>query len=544
MIILDELPFSCVEKEGFKKFCEEVQPRFHVVCRTTITKDCLKMFIQEKAKLKAYLKENSCRKKIINFRVLAHPHTGEAMAKAIESCLVEWELEKVMTITLDNARNNDSCVVDLRKRLLKRNSLLLGGSCIQVRCLAHVTNLVVKVGVEEVQPTIKRLRRSVKYVRNVKTRWNSTYLMINVALELEKAFECLKDDPSWKNECRIKGGGVLEDEDWECLRSLHTFLQEFYTLTKRISGSKYITSNTYFDELVAVKDLLMDSMAGSDELFKTMGTKMNEKFDKYCQFDSLNMLLVVAIVLDPRFKIHYVEFCYASYVKKVFEAFSDEKKEALLVEYKLDEVEGSREEIMLKLWEKYENVVVGKFIVKLKNLMYELYLQYKLEMPLAEEPIEVQDVSFVDTVGTKRVTSKELFRNTMKRKDHVEALNDLDKYLNDSVVDEDGSVFNALEWWREKVTTYHALAFVARDVLTIPITSVASECAFSTAGRVLDPFRSSLTPTIVESLVCTQDWLRSPIPLIDVEEQLESLEEIERVVLEELRALDIGSATS
>lgn len=42
-----------------------------------------------------------------------HLHKGEAMAKAIENSLMEWGLDKVMTITLDNAKNNDiTCVVE------------------------------------------------------------------------------------------------------------------------------------------------------------------------------------------------------------------------------------------------------------------------------------------------------------------------------------------------------------------------------------------------------------------------------------------------
>jgi len=46
-------------------------------------------------------------------------------------------------------------------------------------------------------------------------------------------------------------------------------------------------------------------------------------------------------------------------------------------------------------------------------------------------------------------------------------------------------------------------------VLAIPINAVASELAFSTGGRVLDPFRSSLAPKTIEALVCAQNWLRS-----------------------------------
>jgi hypothetical protein len=74
-------------------------------------------------------------------------------------------------------------------------------------------------------------------------------------------------------------------------------------------------------------------------------------------------------------------------------------------------------------------------------------------------------------------------------------------------------------------TKFPVLAQIARIVLAIPITTVASESAFSTRGRVLDPFRSSLAPITVEALVCTQNWLRSkPINGYDTEmvEDLES----------------------
>ena len=42
---------------------------------------------------------------------------------------------------------------------------------------------------------------------------------------------------------------------------------------------------------------------------------------------------------------------------------------------------------------------------------------------------------------------------------------------------------------------------MARDVLAIPITTVASESAFTTCGRILDDFRTSLTPFMLEALV-------------------------------------------
>jgi hypothetical protein len=45
--------------------------------------------------------------------------------------------------------------------------------------------------------------------------------------------------------------------------------------------------------------------------------------------------------------------------------------------------------------------------------------------------------------------------------------------------------------------------------LAIPITIVTSELAFSTRGRVLDPFQSSLALVMVEALICSQNWLRA-----------------------------------
>nr|GEW55726.1 hypothetical protein [Tanacetum cinerariifolium] len=57
-----------------------------------------------------------------------------------------------------------------------------------------------------------------------------------------------------------------------------------------------------------------------------------------------------------------------------------------------------------------------------------------------------------------------------------------------------------------------------RDVLAIPISTMASESVSNIGGRVLDAFRSSLTPPVVESLISTQDWFRENSMLLDVAE--------------------------
>ncbi|XP_075492601.1 uncharacterized protein LOC142530666 [Primulina tabacum] len=54
---------------------------------------------------------------------------------------------------------------------------------------------------------------------------------------------------------------------------------------------------------------------------------------------------------------------------------------------------------------------------------------------------------------------------------------------------------------------YPELAQMTRDILSVPISTVASESAFSTGGRILDQYRSAMKPDVVEALVCCRDWL-------------------------------------
>ena len=51
------------------------------------------------------------------------------------------------------------------------------------------------------------------------------------------------------------------------------------------------------------------------------------------------------------------------------------------------------------------------------------------------------------------------------------------------------------------------LSKVAKDVLVVPISTVASKSTFSPEGCIVDPFRSSLSSPMVQNLVCAQNWL-------------------------------------
>ncbi|CAN1790190.1 Putative AC transposase [Linum perenne] len=73
------------------------------------------------------------------------------------------------------------------------------------------------------------------------------------------------------------------------------------------------------------------------------------------------------------------------------------------------------------------------------------------------------------------------------------------------------------------------LSEMARDILEISISTVASESAFSTSGRVLNDFRTSLSPQVVEAVICCEDWLRDSLvtPFITDEEDIHEEEQSE-----------------
>ncbi|CAM8899869.1 unnamed protein product [Rhodiola kirilowii] len=59
LVIKDEMPFKCVEKDGLKNVIFAACPQFKMPSRTTIQRDCLKLYYTEKEKLKEFF-QNGC----------------------------------------------------------------------------------------------------------------------------------------------------------------------------------------------------------------------------------------------------------------------------------------------------------------------------------------------------------------------------------------------------------------------------------------------------------------------------------------------------
>ncbi|CAH9090032.1 unnamed protein product [Cuscuta epithymum] len=107
---------------------------------------------------------------------------------------------------------------------------------------------------------------------------------------------------------------------------------------------------------------------------------------------------------------------------------------------------------------------------------------------------------------------------------------EFDRYLDEERGDDEEK--DVLTWWKIHSPRFPVVARMARDILAIPVSTVASESAFSTGGRTLDQFRSSLTPKMVQALICGQDWIRANWrkTKVDVEENILELHRLEKDV--------------
>lgn len=567
MIILDELSFRFVEQEGFKLFCSVACPRFDIPSRTTVSRDIKNLYRDEKKKLKNYFLKHSQRvslttdtwtsiqnvcymvltahfidhewkmqKRILNFCQIPN-HKGETIGKAIEMCLKEWGIEKVFAITVDNASSNNVAISHIKKRLQIWKTAICNGEFVHMRCSAHILNLVVGDGLKELNASIVAVRNAVRYIRasparlgsfqncvkstckedkaiiclDVSTRWNSTFLMLDRAIKYLDAFKLLEEEDehyvkyfSDKDQNGRSLIGPPVSKDWDNCAIFCKFLKIFYEATLKFSASLFVTANSYFHEICTVRGRILKLCASDQSILKDMASKMKTKFDKYwgC-VEKQNVLLYVAVILDPRYKMKFVILC----LKKLYSL-----KE-------VDTITASVNCCLLKLFSYYADEF------KLRNPEVGV-TQSGSSIP--EKCSTLNNFMVEDDDDDSFNMFESEFEKECEKDGAFDTSNELDRYLEERNDGErKNKDFDILEWWKISSSKYPILAMMARDVLAIQVSTVASESAFSTGGRVLDSFRSSLNPSMVQALICCQNWLRTSTLALDMGSLLEDIDAYE-----------------
>ncbi|XP_031267560.1 zinc finger BED domain-containing protein RICESLEEPER 2-like [Pistacia vera] len=317
-VLMHEHPFKVVENEGFNMMQRCGMPLWEKITRTALKQDCVIVYEIQKKKLKLH-------KRVLNFIHIPAPRPGVEIAAAIYKCLIEWGIEnKVFSISVDNASSNDTAIKILKENLGRNKKLMCGGRLFHVRCAAHILNLMVQDELSQIKPIIQDICDCILYVKqpeirvimfleivqmlpkqkpilDCKTRWNSTYEMLVLAIQYRDVFPMLVQLDNNFTCAPI-------DKDWEKLEKVCEILEAFNSVTNVISGSEYPTSNLFLQEIVDIKELLDEKCSDDDDFIWLMMGKMKEKFDKY--WGECNFVMAIATVLDPRMKMRLLQFAY------------------------------------------------------------------------------------------------------------------------------------------------------------------------------------------------------------------------------------------
>jgi hypothetical protein len=79
-------------------------------------------------------------------------------------------------------------------------------------------------------------------------------------------------------------------------------------------------------------------------------------------------------------------------------------------------------------------------------------------------------------------------------------------YLDSDPISEYDDDFNILSWWRDHRRAYPVLSILAKDVMSVLVSTISSKSTFSLVGRVIEERRRSLRSDMVEMISCLKDW--------------------------------------
>ena len=100
----------------------------------------------------------------------------------VESCLLQWGIDHIFTITVDNASSNDVAKEYLWRKIKDRVGSLLGCEFLHMHCCAHILNLIVQDRLKDLNESIVMVHNVVKYVKSSPNRFEK----LKACVEKEK----------------------------------------------------------------------------------------------------------------------------------------------------------------------------------------------------------------------------------------------------------------------------------------------------------------------------------------------------------------------
>ncbi|XP_051115783.1 zinc finger BED domain-containing protein DAYSLEEPER-like isoform X2 [Andrographis paniculata] len=527
MIIMHDYPLHMVEHLGFRDFALALQPQFNITSIAAVEEEIMRIYFREKQRVLDVLNEVSgclnlivdlwtsdqssayavltghfvdenwkLQRRIMNVVTLHYPESDTAYCHAIAYCLNDWCSEgKLFAFALDRSFANETTREITRYILSLRSPFILSGQLLINSCYARLLKDLALEAIGRNKEVVEKVRYSVKFIKtspgreqsfnNLKeqlqvpstkdlvvddlAKWNTTYQMLISASEFKEVFACLDTfDPEYRPN--------LSMQDWGKIKTLCGYLKLFYEAANILTLPVYPTTNMFFQEAFKIHLELMNSVVSEDPFVSSLTKPLLDIFTTY--WEGCNMVLAVAVVMDPRFKMKLVEFSFSKLYGQDAEAW----------------------------------------IKAVEDGLRELYLEYAvLPLPppapsfiegidaVAATPLSaVHEDGFLlsNSVG---VTDFDIYLSDIMGEQHMGS--ELDQYLEESLLPRVHE-FDVLGWWGENKSRFPTLAKMASDVLSIPLSTAYGESVFDTRGRKLDRNHTSLKDATLQALICAKDWLR------------------------------------
>ncbi|OQD93269.1 hypothetical protein PENVUL_c191G06382 [Penicillium vulpinum] len=431
---------------------------------------------------------------LLGFKPLYSSHTGLNLSGVLLETLVEHKIQdRVFGVTTDNTTNNKTMVEAIQQALSSDVTV------IRIPCLAHVIQLCLnqlldclkaiplnenaetkwtdqkssaaKVNAQHQTRRISYTLNKVRYlavyihaspqrqaaflrlqekgsqlvpIQDVRTRWNSTFLMLRRAKRLRSFFQPFCEEYNCEEM-------LLDTQEWRQIDYLLQITRPFFDYTTELSKTKEVTThlvfkiyNALFDHFFEAEALLKRKrVPWKSDMLKALIAGRLKLDEYYSQTDNLKgHIYAVGTMLAPNSRFQFF--------------LSDN-------------------------WEPHWRDTYRKSF-------QELLIPYQERLTMNQ-----------GSTNTPTIASSSSRLNMMLKSDKISAKpagDEMTQYLDSDLID-----IEPLQFWRENQSRFPAIALLARDILSIPATGAGVERLFNTARDVCHYRRGRLKSETIEELM-------------------------------------------
>lgn len=289
-------------------------------------------------------------------------------------------------------------------------------------------------------------------LQDVKTRWNSTFLMLRRAKRLRSFFQPFCDEYE-------RPEMVLEDEEWRQVDYLLFITQPFFDFTVELSKTRDVTThhvfliyNKLFEHLeLSITQLTRKRTTWKRQMLQALQAARKKLDEYYSETDHVRgHLYAIATILAPANKFQF---------------------------FQTDD------------WDDRWRAIYRKSLEK-------QLASYKER--LTNQPTSSQSLS----LGGGRSRLDSIVKPNRPRS--TIAGDELSQYLDSATIDT-----TPLGFWKNNADRFPALAALARDILSVPATGAGVERLFNTARDICHYRRGRLSATTIQELMmflCTSKF--------------------------------------